>query len=771
MDKFNVKDFQKWSSEDRVRYLRYLKFEGVREPELEKLLTQSEQIEMLKTPVPSLANKGRLDVFGKFEDLSEKKKESLLKSIKMSSTNPYGPFVPGQKENKEFSKEEETKEEKERMEIRKAVFQDIETEEETWLSLWMKYDGLMLSKVLFEFLPMAIRKKWNKCFKADEEDEELQRCIYKELKSMKKDNFFQGASQFLKSVEEYKQIYDKYHGYEVPLFLTLFYDSNNKNKLFQKWKDRWSPSMMDFTTMMYATKRFNFKKEFWQKLEKDTDEVVSVMNQLKRMDGKIEIDMIGDYVRKLGEWITLKYENDSEIKDWKQELLETKDEKKKETLRNQIRDNEAMNQELQEQLPILKEEFPKQMDVLIETFRRGIEFVKVSPQMVQTFQETFDGLRNLKKSQFDVQAIIDALDTFVIRIKKSSRQVQSEVRSILEQIFGETETENENDIEFGYSISAMTEIVADAISSKRNVKGATDVLLESFLPNVKSIADRIYFVNYLKTLETPIQRKLFVLLTVGTKFEIDTNFRNGGWEFITKDILGMVANTENPRQILNQIAEDVNTFDIMIKDYFVNPGRIKDVVALTKKIVQDVFKFKRNKEIQKVLSLQQLGLYLLDSILKNKPEDESVKPKLNQLNEKLRETFKRRGGSLSDTVAALGAQVLKSKMKDLAAWLNQKKPQIVMAVNQALNQIIPFATISDPAEKILPVLYVVQPELLAIKSVSLGETVMKAIINYAVKQALSNLKDLPNYVNSVLTTVIQKLNDGDIDGLKRMISF
>jgi len=621
--------------------------------------------------------------------------------------------------------------------MRKEQLQELEKEEETWLSLWMHYDRYFLRNILLQFLPMAIQKKWTKCLKVDQEDEEQQRCIYNELKVMKKDKAFQEALQFYKSVEEYKQIYDKYGPDEYLWLVILFHDSNVKNKLFQQWKKEWRPWLISFETMIDATKRFNFKMDFWKKLENDTDKVVSSMNQLTRMDGTKEMDALKNYR--------------FELKRLRQKLYHVKD-----------------HQELQQKMETFKQGFSKQIDTFIETFKRGIDFVKVSPKMTEAFKDTIYGLRNLKKTEFDEGKVLEQLQDFVIKIKRASEEVQTEVKDIFNTVYESTEVQRE--IDEDEEISGMIYRLRDAIGDKTNVRNTTETLLEYVIPGTKSMADRIYTRNYLSTLKTKNRRKLFVLLTVGTGLEIDVTVRDLGWRFITNQIIDKITQTENARDILNQIVEDVKVFEIMMEDYFANLGS-KRIVALTKEIIQEVFAFKKMKTIQ---SLSELGEYLIKSILKTKPEEESVKPKLMELNQKLKTTFEtiqRRGGSFSDTVASLGAQVLKGKMKELANWLNQKKPQIVNAVNQSLAKIIPIATQANPAEMILPLLYVVQPELLVVKQVPLGETVMKAIINYSVKQALNNLKDLPNYVNSVLTTVIQKLNEGDIDGLKKMISF
>ena len=163
MNKVSIKDFKTWSPEDRVRYLRYLKFEGVRKPEMEELLSQAEQVELLKTKVPSLLDSKQLNALGDFSKFSEKKKASILKSIQQTKTNPYGPFVPGET-NTVFTKEEEAQREIKRKEVLTKVMEELNEGEETWLSLWQRYDQYRLQDTLLEFLPMATVKKWKKCF-------------------------------------------------------------------------------------------------------------------------------------------------------------------------------------------------------------------------------------------------------------------------------------------------------------------------------------------------------------------------------------------------------------------------------------------------------------------------------------------------------------------------------------------------------------------------------------------------------------------------------
>ena len=114
----------------------------------------------------------------------------------------------------------------------------------------------------------------------------------------------------------------------------------------------------------------------------------------------------------------------------------------------------------------------------------------------------------------------------------------------------------------------------------------------------------------------------------------------------------------------------------------------------------------------------------------------------------------RRGGQFAALAQAAASKVACVKLKEAAVTLRQHLPSLKKAINDkvdAINTIIKQNG-KEIAEAILQIAYVAQPELLAIKSIPLGERIAKYCI-------LKALKDVGSIAEKLADRIIQLLNE------------
>lgn len=114
----------------------------------------------------------------------------------------------------------------------------------------------------------------------------------------------------------------------------------------------------------------------------------------------------------------------------------------------------------------------------------------------------------------------------------------------------------------------------------------------------------------------------------------------------------------------------------------------------------------------------------------------------------------RRGGQFAALAQAAASKVACVKLKEAAVTLRQHLPSLKKAINDkvdAINTIIKQNG-KEIAEAILKIAYAAQPELLAIKSIPLGERIAKYCI-------LKALKDVGAIAEKLADRIIQLLNE------------